>query len=467
MTGTFSSVNNALSALRYHQVVMDVSSGNIANVSTDGYARRRVIGEAMGAPAQPAMWSRYEGAGDGVKVGGLQRMVDQFLDVRARREHGNQSFLDVRQSVLERVEAGIGEPGENGVAAALDEFRSGWHDLANNPDTEAARSQVLARAATLADALSVQRRNVEVEEGDQRIVLLSGVDEVNTLAGDLAETNRSIAVAQMNGTEAGVLLDKRDALALRISELTGASATLNAKGGLDVTVGGVALVSGSDAGVLAVSSGINADGTSDGGPVGFTVTPPGGAVTDVTGSVGGEAGGVAELLTTTLPAHRAGIEAVAQRLAADVNAAHGLGFDQDGNPGQPLFTFDPTDPGGPLLLNLDDPRLIAASATGGGPNKNGDNATAVADALSGADGAYQRLVTGFGSEVASTRRLAGNQQALTGQVDAAREQLSGVSLDEEMVTMLQAQRAYEAAARVMTTIDSVLDTLINRTGLVR
>ena len=52
-------------------------------------------------------------------------------------------------------------------------------------------------------------------------------------------------------------------------------------------------------------------------------------------------------------------------------------------------------------------------------------------------------------------------------MDAAREQLSGVSLDEEMVTMLQAQRAYEAAARVMTTVDSVLDTLINRTGLVR
>ena len=66
-----------------------------------------------------------------------------------------------------------------------------------------------------------------------------------------------------------------------------------------------------------------------------------------------------------------------------------------------------------------------------------------------------------------SRRRAANQQVVTGQVDNAKEQLSGISLDEEMVNMLSAQRAYEAASRVMTTVDSMLDTLINRTGLVR
>ena len=96
----------------------------------------------------------------------------------------------------------------------------------------------------------------------------------------------------------------------------------------------------------------------------------------------------------------------------------------------------------------------------------GENATAMAAGISVEDD-YQRLVNGFGSEVASVRRLTANQDTLTGQVDASREQVSGINLDEEMVSMLQAQHAYEAAARVMTTIDSVLDTLINRTGLVR
>jgi flagellar hook-associated protein 1 FlgK len=77
------------------------------------------------------------------------------------------------------------------------------------------------------------------------------------------------------------------------------------------------------------------------------------------------------------------------------------------------------------------------------------------------------LVSGFGTTVSSVKRLAATQQTLTSQVDASREQLAGVNLDEETVTMLAAQHAYEAAARVMTTLDSVLDTLINRTGLVR
>ena len=175
MSATFASFNSALSALRYNQVLMDTASGNIANVSTEGYARRRAVGEAMGAPAVPAMWSRYQGSGDGVRVSGLDRMVDPFLDARSRREHGNLSYLATRQATLERVEAGLGEPGDNGVAAALADFRQGWHDLANNPDSDAARGQVLSRAGVLADAIRVQSTNIAGEESDQRYRLQTDV----------------------------------------------------------------------------------------------------------------------------------------------------------------------------------------------------------------------------------------------------------------------------------------------------
>src|SRR5689334_11344731 len=253
---TFSGLNTALSALRYNRVAMDVASGNIANVGTEGYTRRTVQGVAVGAPDQPAMWSRYSGAGDGVQVAGIDRMSDMLLDIRARREHGNQSYLDIRQSVLERVESGIGEPGGSGVAAAIADFRSAWHDLANNPGSDAARSAVLGRAATLADAIKIQARNIESEAGDQRFRITADVAEVNTVASDLAATNRSIAVATLNGTDAGVLLDKRDQLAMRLSELTGSKATLRADGGFDVSLNGVPLVVGNQAGSLSVATGI-------------------------------------------------------------------------------------------------------------------------------------------------------------------------------------------------------------------
>jgi flagellar hook-associated protein 1 FlgK len=463
MSGSFTSLNTALGALRYNRVAMDVASGNIANVGTAGYARRRVNAEAVGAPSQPAMWSRYDGGGDGVAVSGVDRMADALLDVRARREHGNQGYLDVRQSVLERVESGIGEPGDNGVAAAIADFRSAWHDLANNPGSDAARAQLLGRAASLADSLHVQARNIEAESGDLRSRALADVAEINTVAGDLAGTNKSIAIASLNGTDAGVLLDQRDQLALRLSELTGATTSQRADGGFDVSVNGVPLVTGQNAGTLQIASGITATGAADGNPITFTISDGSGTVA-VPAGMTGDLGGVTDLLTTTLPAYAAGLGAVAKQLADEINTQHEAGYDAAGNPGQAFFSYDPTDPAGTIAVALTGPGQIAASSIPGG-GLDAANATALAG-VTGVEDSYQRLVNGFGTAVASVRRLAANQQVLTSQVDGSREQLSGVNLDEEMVTMSSAQRAYEAAARVMTTVDSVLDTLINRTGLV-
>ncbi|MDR7252853.1 flagellar hook-associated protein 1 FlgK [Nocardioides sp. BE266] len=466
MSGTFGSIGSAASALRYHQSVMEVASGNIANVSTDGYARRRVVGVSVGAPVQPAMWSRYDGQGEGVRIGSVDRLVDPLLDARARREHGAQSYLDTRAAALARVEASLGEPAGDGISKALADVRNAWHDLGNSPDSPAVRATVISTSRTLVDAVAAQRRNVESEEADQRMSLLADLGETNTLAADLAAANEAVAAAKLGGNDPSSLLDKRDLMAMRLAELTGGTAVENGQGGLDVTVGGVALVSGSKAGALAVTAGINPDGTSDGQPLALSLTPPGGAATAVSG-LRGEIGGAAELLTTTLPGLRDEITAIAQQLADTVNAVHQSGYDATGAAGQQFFAVDPAAEGGPLVLLVDDAADIAASGIGGGANRDGGNATAIASALATPERSYQRFVTVFGTDVASVRRLADTQLTLTSQVDGAREQLSGVNLDEETVTMMQAQRAYEAAARVMTTLDSVLDTLINRTGLVR
>lgn len=461
---TFAGLNTALSALRYNRVAMDVASGNISNVGTEGYTRRTVTSAAVGAPDQPAMWSRYSGAGDGVRVSSIDRMADMLLDVRARREHGNQSYLDIRQSVLERVESGLGEPGDSGVAAAIADFRTAWHDLANNPGSDAARSAVLGRAATLADAIKIQARNIDSESGDQRVRIQADVAEVNTVAGDLAATNKSIAVANLNGTDAGVLLDKRDQLAMRLSELTGATATGRADGGFDVSVNGVPLVVGGKAGTLEIASGITAAGASDGTPISYQITD-GSGTTAVPSGMLGEIGGVTDLLTTTLPAYTAGLDAIAQQLADEINTQHQAGYDKNGNPGQPLFSYTSGSAASSISVALAAPADLAASGIPGG-GLDASNATALATAT-GVEASYQRLINGFGTEVASVTRLAANQQVLTTQVDSSREQLSGVNLDEETVSMLAAQHAYEAASRVMTTLDSVLDTLINRTGVTR
>ena len=109
--------------------------------------------------------------------------------------------------------------------------------------------------------------------------------------------------------------------------------------------------------------------------------------------------------------------------------------------------------------------LLAASATGG--DLNGDNADLMAGITSragGPDTEYRQLIVDLGTATQTVTRRAGVQATLTTDLDAARQSDSGVNLDEEMANLIQYQRAYEAASKVINAIDSMLDTLINRIG---
>lgn len=463
MSGTLSSLSTALSALRFNRVAMDVASGNIANVATEGYNRRRAVGETIGAPAVPAMWSRYEGAGAGVRTAEVQRLNDRLLDSRARTEHSSLSYLDVRATALARMESGVGEPGDTGVAAAMADFRSAWQDLANDPGSDAARGQVLARGGSLAGALAAQAVNVASEQATQRLALQGTVAQTNTVAAELAATNRALASAALDGVDTSDLADQRDLLGLRLADLTGGVATYRPDGGLDVSVGGVALVTGATAGRLLIASGVTPTGGADGAPVTFAVDL-GGTTTAVPTDVRGKTGASADLLNTTLPAYAAGLDAVARDLADSVNGLHAAAYALDGSTGRAFFSYDPTQAAATLAVAVTSGQVAASGLPGG--VLDGSAADGLGEPGT-AEVAYQRLVNGFGTEVASAHRMRTTQSLLTTQVDSAREQLSGVNLDEETVAMLTAQRAYEAASRVMSVLDSVLDTLINRTGVTR
>lgn len=462
MSGTFGSFGAALSGLRYSQVAMDIANNNLANVGVDGYVRRRVVGETAETAQTAGLWSRGTGIGDGVRISGTQRMSDLFLDARARNETGRQARLDALAEVMDRVESGIGEPGENGVSAALSEFRASWQNLGNNPGNSAARSQVLATARGVVDAVRAQARNLDDEAAEVHQRLSIELQQVNTMAHDLAALNRNIAEATLNGNEPDALLDQRDRLALGLSELTGGTATLRSDGGFDFAIGGQMLVSGRTVGTLTATSGLTDTGTGDGTPLAYAVTLDG-ATAPVT--VDGKIGGLTDAVDRVIAGYRSGLDAVASRLATEMNAGHAAGYDQAGVAGTPLFTLDLANPAGSIAVAITDPARVAASAVPGG-GLDGSHADLLS-ASSEVESSYQQLVGVFGTEVASTHRLAANQAVLTRQVTATRESMAGVSIDEEMVALMAAQRQFEAASRVMTTLDSMLDTLINRTGLVR
>ncbi len=150
---TFTGLNTALTALRAQRRGLDATAQNIANANTEGYSRQRVSLQAIGAPTTAARYSTYDGVGGGVTVDAVLRVRDAFLEARGLYEHGKQSFLLERKSVLSRIEDAFGEPSDTGLQAQLSDLWAGWGDVAKYPGNLPARAQLIQRANTLTDGL--------------------------------------------------------------------------------------------------------------------------------------------------------------------------------------------------------------------------------------------------------------------------------------------------------------------------
>jgi flagellar hook-associated protein 1 len=203
-------------------------------------------------------------------------------------------------------------------------------------------------------------------------------------------------------------------------------------------------------------------------------TTPGGT----TLAVGGTAGGQLTALTTTIPEYSQGLDAIARRLVTDLNRVHSEGFDAAGNAGGVLMDDGAGGTGttvtaGNISLRITTPAQLAAASTSpadlgaiSGDGKNADRFSQLGLGTTAPDADYRALVVALGVEASVAARDLTVQSVISGQVDAARESVSGVNLDEEMTSMLSFQHAYNAAARMVTAIDEALDKLINGTGIV-
>jgi flagellar hook-associated protein 1 FlgK len=463
---SFSGLSTALTGLYAARRGLDTAGQNIANANTDGYSRQRLELVSVGAPAVPAVWSTYAGAGSGVDVAAVQRMGDAFLTARARAEQDTLGRLAQQQQTLAGVEGAFSEPGETGLSAQLADLWSSWHDVANRPGDLAARAQLLSRTSTLADGIRQAYSSMDAQWAIGREQLGSTVVAVNNTADAVAELNQAILRDTQAGIPANELMDSRDLLVTKLASLVGAHARPGADGSLDVFVGGTALVRGSTSAHLAATGAARMDDFRTGASPAVSLVW---AATGYPAEPGGEVGARVEALAGTIPSYADALDAVVVNLRDAVNAAHAGGYDLDGAAGGNLF--DPAATAKDIAGLLDDPRKVAASgeAPNPGPSLDGSNAAALADleiATGGPDAAYRQMIVALGASAQTANRRVDIQTNVAGAAEAAREAQAGVNVDEEMISLLSFQRAYEAAARVISAVDSALDTLINRTGLV-
>ena len=487
---TFSGISTALSSLIAQRAALDVAGQNVANANTDGYTRQRANLGAVSTVQVASMFSTSDGIGSGVRVTGVSRAADPFLDTKLRSQTSGATYLAARASAYSTLEAGLGEPSDNGLSAQLSGFWNDWHDVANNPNTISTRSVLLDDARQLVDTIHNQYQSIATQWADARTTTSSLVDQTNALAANVADLNKRILDITVAGGSANELADQRDQALTQLAGLVGATAQTRENGEVDVYVGGNALVFGGSSHALAVAgaqafnqvTGYATDGTS--------ITPqdvhlewadsPGQRVVPTGGTVAGQ-------LTILAPAAAddAGtggilaeaaqrLDGVAKTLAQQVNALHSGALRSDGTtPGGNFFApVDAAGAAGPAALQLSvvpttaDQVAIAAPGLGAYDGSVGQQIAQLGTAAGGAGALWSQAVVEIGNRSAAAASRSSVAEAA--RTSAEQDQLANASVDtdEETVNMMSSQRAYEAAARVLTTLDEMLDTLINKTGIV-
>ncbi|MDQ6752644.1 MAG: flagellar hook-associated protein FlgK [Actinomycetota bacterium] len=473
---TFGALNTAFSGLTAARQGLSVVGQNIANANTAGYTRQRVTTSAINASV--GLFTGIARPGQGVSIDGVARLGDAFLDARVRSTTADAGYTSVRASALGSIEDGTHEPGTDGISAKLQSFWTGWAAMSNHAGDPASAQVLLASANTLTGQISGGYSDLETQWSQTRTQANGMVTNLNNAAAQVAGLNATIRSTVAAGGDANELIDQRNVLTTTISSLAGGTVKDAGDGTVDVYVGGNALVSGSTANAvkLAGSDSLNAL-VSGGGSVQLTWAGGSGQAVALDG---GQLAGALSVLAPSNSADGAGTggaiaeaaqsyNALATTLASVVNTQHTAGFTSAGTAAGNFFNLAASGPAAKgLTVAVTDVSGLATGAAGKG-NLDGSNADAMSQlgtATGSPDSVWATFVTRTGS--ASQAEQQHSKLADAAATSATSMQASGasVSLDEESMNLLTYQHAYQAAARVMTAVDDMLDTLINKTGLV-
>ncbi|HEX8123505.1 MAG TPA: flagellar basal body rod C-terminal domain-containing protein [Solirubrobacteraceae bacterium] len=431
---SFMGLQTALKGLLAQQRGLDVTAHNLANANTVGYTRQEasfVASEPLAIKAGALANGAGALLGQGVEVEAYRRLRDNFLDVQYRGQSMSLAGNETTAGALGSIEAALNEPGTDGISALLDKFWSAWGDVANYPESQPARQALVGHAETLANALRSfdARLTAVASEATAEYTQITGPSgPIVAAANEIQRLNVMIQSSVTAGRAPNDLLDRRDVL---LDELSGyAQVSVTDLGG------GLIRVNFGDAAAPLV------DGTN----------PP--TWPQSLSAPGGRLGALIDLGPLTAGYH-ARLNDVARSLQTSVNAIH--------SPPN-FFTATLGSEAATLAVAVTAATVKPGSTAAVGAN---DLARAIAALRGGAaDQKYADLVGTIGANAASVNRQLQTSQALVDAADTRRQEVSGVAMDEEVTNMIRFQRGYQASSRVMSTMDEMLDMLINRTGRV-
>lgn len=519
MRSTFHNLETAKRSLFTQQAALQTTGHNIANANTPGYSRQ-IVNMRASRPIEAVGLSHSAVPGQlgtGVEFSSITRVRERFLDDQFRNENRSFGSWTIQSETLEKLEAIVNEPSDTGIRTVLDNFWKSWSDLSKDPENVTGRKIVRENAIALADAFNYTSNQLSALHSDITDNIGVKATQINTITRTIADLNKEIQRIEGLGDSANDLRDQRDLLTDDLSKIINIQVQETSQG-YSISMGGTELVAYDNATAVttadleeAVSSGdLNsgevygmiisrdryvadyqkqldtlADSIANGK---FSITIPEGSVLPE--------GTVLDGITysgasRTVPP--GGITVTVE----GINGLHKLGytFADPVQNGSDFFTMKSGSTkitAASIQLNpaiADNPSNIATSMRTGGTGTEtvikGNNTLALlmsqlrdtkvnfsgssGDSLiqEGTIGDYFRSIVGqLGVQSNEASRQVENQKIIVDQVEARRQSVVGVSLDEEMSNMIKFQHAYNAAARVMTTVDEMLDKVINSMGIV-
>lgn len=480
--------NTAVSGLLGSQKSLYTVSHNITNAETPGYSRQKASQRAANAFNLPGIGL----LGTGAEVYSIDRIRDSYTDYKYWTESAPKGEWEVKNKNLEQVEVLFNEPSDSSFRQYLDDFFTSLENLSTNPSDMSYRADVREKAVAFTKHINDTAKRLANLKEELNGTIKTKVDTINDLSHQIGALNKQIYSLEIGGTKANDLRDKRELLIdelskianVQVNEIKGSENKLN-NGKVTISLNGIALVDHMNVTEMSYKkNGDNVDVEWENG------TPLNIKSGELKGLMDMTKGDGQDGHYRGIPYYQERLDNFAGTFATIFNNQHMKGEALDGQDSTPdnIAFFTTTD--GTTDINASNIKVsddivsnlnnIAAAAADNGEEGKEDNENIKEllslrhkndffddpDSKGTPDDYIKSVLSNLAVDGQQSERMKDTQNLIVENIEKKRESVSGVSLNEEMQNMVRFNQSYRAAAKMLTTMDQILEITVNRLGLV-
>ncbi|GMG95579.1 flagellar hook-associated protein 1 [Tepidimicrobium xylanilyticum] len=472
--------NTAVLSLLASQRSLYIVNHNISNMNTEGYSRQQGAQRATSPYNLPGIGF----LGTGTEIYDIYRVRDSYVDFKYWNENAPKGEWVIKKDILTELEKLFGEPSKSSFRQYLDDFYTALDNMSKKPADSSYREPVRENALALTKHINETASRLHELREETVVSIDTKVRKINSIAVQIASLNRQIYFNELDGRKANDLRDKRDLLIDELSQIVNVRVDESKDGKLRVNISGVSIVDHTEINYISMDMDYEEN---------ISIRWSNGSLVNLRS---GELKGLLDLYNGDgkdnsyrgIPYYQKKLNDFAKGFAEAFNRQHEKGYKLGGGQGGDFFEFDPLNPAATITLSdliMEDLANIAAAGSEPGSaedNRNLLQLIALRDSGEFFDGIVdmdgnslpkgtpddflKSIISNLAVDSMQGKRMYDTQNLILKNIESKRNSISGVSYDEEMADMVRFQHTYVASARMISTLDAIMDVTINRLGLV-